>query len=1298
MIKLLAAAVVGLALLAAPTSASAQMTLPSGFEEGTTVDNLYLTVGMTYAPDGRVFIVSEIGQVFVGKTDGSMAPKMLLNFRDKVNDASDRGMLGIALDKDFATNGWMYLLYVGEPNPLNPDAKIPASSRLTRVTVNPDNTIANPDNPETVLLGRADGAQCPPPSDTSDCIPSDYWWHSIGSVRVDPADGSLWLGSGDATSEETQAQAFRTYDETSFAGKIIHIGRDGKGLPGHPFCPAETDLSKVCTKLYAKGFRNPFRFTLRPGKGPIAGDVGYGTQEELDLVKAGGNYGWPCYEGSGRTPGYQNETRCQQEYAKENTADEARKPVYSYPHEDGGAVLGGPQYTGGKYPTAYTNDIFFGDYVRGWIKRLKVTDDDQLISVSDFASNLGAFTDLQQDPQGRLAIADVGGFEYPEAEIKHIGYSATGKPTARASADPTFGALPLQVQFTGSTSTDPTGQALTYDWDFGDGTAHSSAVNPAHTYTTAGTYTATLKVTDTDNLSSTATVGINAGQGNTAPTAAITAPAADSRYDDGQAIEVTASASDIEDGTLPDSAYAWQFLIRHNSHLHVAGSATGPEATLTTGNDHDADAHYEIRLTVTDSEGASTTKVISITPNVVKFTLNSSPPGAPVVYAPQPETPARVSFQSAVGYRASIAAAARFESGGRAYRFDSWSDGGARAHTVTIPATDSARVARYVPEGGATLRFTPSADTSVDASTPTTAYGGTDRLQVDGDPLKRGFVRFDVNGVAARRVTGTRLGLYTVNESAAPPLIRRAGGSWTEATTWNTQPGTAGAQLGTFADVSRTAEWFETPLTADAVTGDGPLSLRLDQSSTDAVHFLSRESASKPTLTVDVEPRRASAASAPAARADFDGDGHEDLAVGVPDENEGALADTGAVQVLYGGASGIGERQQLWTQSSTGIADTAEAGDAFGAALATGDFNGDGKADLAIGAPGESIGVVEDAGIVHVLLGGASGLTATGSQVFGQDTASVADDPEPGDAFGLVLAAGDANDDRRFDLAVGVPREDVTGGADAGAVHLLRGAAGGLTGTGSQFFTQASTGMGETPEPGDELGGALAFGDFNADGRSDLAAAAASEDLDAVVDAGVIHVLRGATGGLAASGTPWSQSTEGVAGDPETGDRFGSVLAAGDMGGGSHADLAVGVPDEDIGTEADAGWVSLLLGSDSGLTAAGSQRWYQGDAGIQGAAERGDRFGQALAVGDVGGTTRGDLIVGTPGDSIGAAVEAGAVHVLFGGAAGLSGDRDQLWSQYPASIADVPETGDRFGASVTALDLFGSTRRELVIG
>ena len=177
-----------------------------------------------------------------------------------------------------------------------------------------------------------------------------------------------------------------------------------------------------------------------------------------------------------------------------------------------------------------------------------------------------------------------------------------------------------------------------------------------------------------------------------------------------------------------------------------------------------------------------------------------------------------------------------------------------------------------------------------------------------------------------------------------------------------------------------------------------------------------------------------------------------------------------------------------------------------------GDFNGDGFADLAVAAPGENAG----AGAVHVLPGSASGLSATGSQYFTQNTAGIADSEEPGDLFGASLAVGDLTGDGFADLAVGVPGEN----GEAGAVHVLKGSASGLTATGSQFLSQNTSAIADTQEPGDHFGASLAIGDFGGTTQGDLAIGAPDEDTGPRTDAGVAHILPGSVTGVTGDWLP----------------------------------------------------------------------------------------------------------------------------------------------------------------------------------
>ena len=387
------------------------------------------------------------------------------------------------------------------------------------------------------------------------------------------------------------------------------------------------------------------------------------------------------------------------------------------------------------------------------------------------------------------------------------------------------------------------------------------------------------------------------------------------------------------------------------------------------------------------------------------------------------------------------------------------------------------------------------------------------------------------------------------------------------------------------------------------------------------------------------------------AAGDFNGDGWDDLAVGGlrdgPDNG-------GAVQIHYGGPGGLDlSGAQHWHQDSPGIADDAEANDLFGYALAAGDFNGDGFADLAIGVPREDTLLpgpffMSDHGVVHTLYGSAPGLTGAGSQYFHQDVAGMADERSESDSFGGALAAGDFNGDGFADLAIGVEGENFY----AGGVAVLLGGASGLTVTGNTFWSQDSAGVPDAEEELDGFGWALAAGDFDHDGFADLAIAIPREGVDTpsgeIANAGAVQVLRGGASGVTASGGSfWTQDP--LPGEVADTNNFGWAVAAGDFAQDGWDDLAIGVSRANVGHGDGEGAVITVLGEAAagGLTAAGAGFWRQGVDGLPGTGEQADRFGSGLATGDFDGNGAADLVIGAPREST-VAVGDGAEWVVYG--------------------------------------------------
>jgi FG-GAP repeat protein len=419
----------------------------------------------------------------------------------------------------------------------------------------------------------------------------------------------------------------------------------------------------------------------------------------------------------------------------------------------------------------------------------------------------------------------------------------------------------------------------------------------------------------------------------------------------------------------------------------------------------------------------------------------------------------------------------------------------------------------------------------------------------------------------------------------------------------------------------------------------------------------------------------------PLASGDFNSDGFDDLAIGVLGEDVGTVANAGAVNVLRGSAAGLtAAGDQFWHQDVAGVESAAESDDVFGSALAVGDFDSDGFDDLAIGVRGEDVGAIASGGAVNLLRGSAAGLTATGAQIWHQNSAAVEGGAESGDLFGDALAVGDFDSDGFDDLAIGLRGEDVGTAANAGAVNLLRGAAAGLTAAGDQIWTQDSANVESAAEGDDGFGDALAVGDFDDDGFDDLAIGVAGEDVGVIENAGAVNVLHGSAAGLTATGDQiWHQDVAGVESAAEASDSFGSALAAADFNSDGFDDLAIGVRGEGVGAVSNAGAVNVLYGSAAGLTATGDQVWHQDVAGVESTAEASDLFGDFLSVGDFNDDGFDDLAIGVPGEDVGAVTDAGAANVLLGSASGLTFAGDQIWHQDSSGILDRAESGDLLG-------------------
>ena len=421
--------------------------------------------------------------------------------------------------------------------------------------------------------------------------------------------------------------------------------------------------------------RNPYTFAIDNVTGRILiNDVGASGWEEVNSGQVGTpglNYGWATCEGFCNS-GFTN-------------------PVVAFPHPFSQAVTGGVFYRGAALASAYEGHYLFADYLQGWMYRL--TPDNR---VYEFLTGLDSPLDIAVAPDGKLYH-----ISYISNKIVELVYTGTGNrvPTAVATGVPSSGFAALAVTFDASGSSDPDLDALSHEWDFGDGSPVSNLQSVVHSYTSNGTFTATLTVDDGNGGSDTDTVVITVG--STPPTATIDLPLVASTYSGGDTIAYSGTATDPEDGPLGASAFRWTIQFWHDdgfAHFHPylgpIDAVTSGTFDAAAGGETSPNVWYRVILEVTDSSGLTDTTFVDVSPITAQVTLDTAPTGLDVILDGATQTAPHV-FTGVAGITRNIGTTTPQTPAATTYTFLGWSDAGALSHDITTPSVDTTFTASF---------------------------------------------------------------------------------------------------------------------------------------------------------------------------------------------------------------------------------------------------------------------------------------------------------------------------------------------------------------------------------------------------------------------------------------------------------------------------------------------------------------------------------------------------------------------------------------------------------------------------
>ena len=685
--------------LSTPTPASG-LTVPPSFQlvDYPTGQAPYNLTDFAWLPDGGLLTSGKDGTITYVPPGGD--PRVLTKV-PSVRALGDHGLLGFALANDYATSGRIYVSY---------DKGLASSTGFGVV----EEWVASPplapttfQRSRTVLDGETRSPQLAQVKHT----------HGIDAVLVAP-DDTLFVSVGDDALNNGDPKTLRAQDLDQPYGKLLHMTPEGSGVPSNPFYNPATPASWR-SMVYAYGLRNPFRFSLDPRSGmPIVGDVGWHTYEEINTLAPGDERGLAVLRGLlTHDILFSQHLQGAQQRALGAHAD-LDLPARRVRARLWWAVCTTP---GPRTPRSTEASYFFGDYSRQRLWTLTTDAAGRLTRAPEangFARDAGGPVAFHPGPNGDVTYADL-----LSGNVRRLVYTTGNRPpTARFAT--TTNAANRTVSLSATDSYDLDGDELTFQWEFGDGTS-ATGETAAHTY--GGTeehFDVTLTVKD--QLGAVGKTTVTVFPDNRTPTLTLDEPAPSKTYSVNDTVQLSASATDPEDGAL---TVQWDMALLHcpfagSCHRHPDSTVTGPSFSAPF-TDHGADTTMLVTAHAVDSKGATVAASYEAKPRVRTLAIDS-----PVAVSVNGELAASAQVVAGSDVQVSAPTSSTY------WRFQSWSDDGAPVHSFTMPDADLTVAARY--------------ETAIEAKY--TALGGSSSYL--GTPTS---LEYDVAGGRARNYTRGRL-------------------------------------------------------------------------------------------------------------------------------------------------------------------------------------------------------------------------------------------------------------------------------------------------------------------------------------------------------------------------------------------------------------------------------------------------------------------------------------------------------------------------------------------------------------